>query len=332
MPADGTYAPQSPDLSSFLSSTTTPVQQQHPHQHHQQHHQPQTSTYTPRSPRLPDFTSPQSHTTAQRSSISSSSGYQVPPSPQQYQGFGDSRRNSSYLPPLPDLPPAHTFDPPRGQAQYTSPAYQAPTAPYSQAHSPQQNYSRQSYSLPQQALTYQPPPPQPLQPPHQQLHEQLHIKSETSDDTMTGRVKRERVAPAAGISEDVKPHLGASQGIEIKTKFPVARIKRIMQADEEVGKVAQVTPVAVSKALELFMISLVTKSASLARSTNSKRVTAVHLKKAIEADEQFDFLNDIVSKIADGPDAGQGKRTKEEEDGSDSDEKPKKKGRRKKGE
>lgn len=61
---------------------------------------------------------------------------------------------------------------------------------------------------------------------------------------MTGRVKRERVAPA-GISEDVKPHLGASQGIEIKTKFPVARIKRIMQADEEVGKVAQVTPVAV---------------------------------------------------------------------------------------
>ncbi|KFZ01351.1 hypothetical protein V501_10049 [Pseudogymnoascus sp. VKM F-4519 (FW-2642)] len=123
-----------------------------------------------------------------------------------------------------------------------------------------------------------------------------------------------------------------AQGIEIKTKFPVARIKRIMQADEEVGKVAQVTPVAVSKALELFMISLVTKSASLARSTNSKRVTAVHLKKAIEADEQFDFLNDIVSKIADGPDAGQGKRTKEEEDNSDSDEKPKKKGRRKKGE
>lgn len=34
-------------------------------------------------------------------------------------------------------------------------------------------------------------------------------------------------------------------GIEVKTKFPVARIKRIMQADEDVGKVAQVTPVAV---------------------------------------------------------------------------------------
>lgn len=34
-------------------------------------------------------------------------------------------------------------------------------------------------------------------------------------------------------------------GINVKTKFPVARIKRIMQADDDVGKVAQVTPVAV---------------------------------------------------------------------------------------
>ena len=38
---------------------------------------------------------------------------------------------------------------------------------------------------------------------------------------------------------------GVREGIEVRTKFPVARIKRIMQADEDVGKVAQVTPVAV---------------------------------------------------------------------------------------
>jgi hypothetical protein len=39
--------------------------------------------------------------------------------------------------------------------------------------------------------------------------------------------------------------VGPSLGIDIKTKFPVARIKRIMQADEDVGKVAQATPTAV---------------------------------------------------------------------------------------
>jgi Dr1-associated corepressor len=40
-------------------------------------------------------------------------------------------------------------------------------------------------------------------------------------------------------------------GVEVRTKFPVARIKRIMQADEDVGKVAQVTPIAVGKAPSL---------------------------------------------------------------------------------
>ena len=40
-----------------------------------------------------------------------------------------------------------------------------------------------------------------------------------------------------------------AHGIDVKTKFPVARIKRIMQADEDVGKVAQATPTAVCKYL-----------------------------------------------------------------------------------
>lgn len=89
--------------------------------------------------------------------------------------------------------------------------------------------------------------------------------------------------------------------------------------------------VLVAKALELFMISLVTKSADLARNGNSKRVTAQHLKKAIEADEQFDFLNDIISKVVEGPEAG-GKRVKDDDDSDDEEEKKprKSRGRKKK--
>lgn len=48
-----------------------------------------------------------------------------------------------------------------------------------------------------------------------------------------------------GEEQAKEKSLGPSCGIEVKTKFPVARIKRIMQADEDVGKVAQVTPIAV---------------------------------------------------------------------------------------
>ena len=150
-------------------------------------------------------------------------------------------------------------------------------------------------------------------------------------------------------------------GIDVKTKFPVARIKRIMQADEDVGKVAQVTPIAVcellhgpfpvafyllplqreisfvcssrlicfhriAKALELFMISLVTKAAQEAKERNSKRITATHLKQAVAKDEVLDFLADIIAKVPDN--AGR----KHDDDGSDHNEGKRKTGggRRKK--
>jgi hypothetical protein len=67
------------------------------------------------------------------------------------------------------------------------------------------------------------------------------------------------MAPARGKKvkeEDVEVENnapGVREGIEVRTKFPVARIKRIMQADEDVGKVAQVTPVAVCKSILTYL-------------------------------------------------------------------------------
>lgn len=69
--------------------------------------------------------------------------------------------------------------------------------------------------------------------------------------------------------------VGPSLGIDIKTKFPVARIKRIMQADEDVGKVAQATPTAVCELTTIlietscFLLILLT---SLFLSSQSTRV------------------------------------------------------------
>ncbi|CEJ04882.1 DR1-associated protein 1 (negative cofactor 2 alpha) [Rhizopus azygosporus] len=90
-----------------------------------------------------------------------------------------------------------------------------------------------------------------------------------------------------------------------KTKFPVARIKKIMQLDEDVGKVAQATPILISKALELFMQSLIDQACQESRSRQAKRLTVAHLKKAIENVEQFDFLKDIVANIPDPLEPGE---------------------------
>ncbi|KAJ2510071.1 hypothetical protein H4217_008046 [Coemansia sp. RSA 1939] len=89
-----------------------------------------------------------------------------------------------------------------------------------------------------------------------------------------------------------------------KTKFPVARIKKIMQMDEEVGKMAQATPILISKSLELFMQSIIDDVAKHARVCNARKISTTHLKRCIENTECYDFLKDIVETVADDGDGG----------------------------
>ncbi|KAH9840805.1 histone-fold-containing protein [Rhodofomes roseus] len=87
------------------------------------------------------------------------------------------------------------------------------------------------------------------------------------------------------------------------TKFPVARIKRIMQKDEEVGKVAQATPIVISKALELFLAMIIEEASNVTTERGAKRVEAYHLKHAVETVDVLDFLKEIVEAVPD-PSAG----------------------------
>jgi len=84
---------------------------------------------------------------------------------------------------------------------------------------------------------------------------------------------------------------GGGTGSGWKSRFPVARIKKIMQADEDVGKVAQVTPVAIctsprtvrvlmiiiAKALELFMDRIIKAVADETKARGARKVTPSHL-------------------------------------------------------
>ncbi|XP_036404486.1 dr1-associated corepressor [Megalops cyprinoides] len=82
-------------------------------------------------------------------------------------------------------------------------------------------------------------------------------------------------------------------------RFPPARIKKIMQTDEEIGKVAAPVPVIISRALELFLESLLTKACQVTQSRNAKTMTTSHLKQCIELEQQFDFLKDLVAAVPD---------------------------------
>lgn len=72
-----------------------------------------------------------------------------------------------------------------------------------------------------------------------------------------------------------------------------------MQTDEEIGKVAAAVPVIISRALELFLDSLLTKACHVTQSRNAKTMTTSHLKQCIELEQQFDFLKELVAAVPD---------------------------------
>ncbi|KAG7261685.1 hypothetical protein CRUP_023436 [Coryphaenoides rupestris] len=98
-------------------------------------------------------------------------------------------------------------------------------------------------------------------------------------------------------------------------RFPPARIKKIMQTDEEIGKVAAAVPVIIS--LELFLESLLTKACHVTQSRNAKTMTTSHLKQCIELEQQFDFLKDLVAAVPDMQGEGDGENHTESGTGPD---------------
>uniref|UniRef100_A0A8D8JJS7 Dr1-associated corepressor n=1 Tax=Culex pipiens TaxID=7175 RepID=A0A8D8JJS7_CULPI len=82
-------------------------------------------------------------------------------------------------------------------------------------------------------------------------------------------------------------------------RFPAGRIKKIMQTDEEVGKVAQAVPVIISRTLELFVESLLTKTLRITNARNAKTLSPSHMKQCIISESRFDFLRDLVKNIPD---------------------------------
>ncbi len=266
---DTSYAPKSPDLSSFYSSGPTDP--------------------------APQLQSPSNH------------GYLQPPS------FGYTP-GSSYTPPgvnfnqssVPDnryQPPIYNQEPQLHQHQHLQ-QHEQHEQPYQQ-HDPFDSSFPPPYGQPFGDQGFQAAPSSFADPyPPQSIPQAVKAEPE-AESSMPPRRSAAAAEPAPPPEMMYSP---------VKTKFPTARIKRIMQADEEVGKVAQQTPIAVGKALELFMVQLVQKSADVAKDKGSKRVTAAMLKQVVETDDQWDFLRDIVGRVENDKESSKQPKPKPESD------------------
>ena len=88
---------------------------------------------------------------------------------------------------------------------------------------------------------------------------------------------------------------------KFNSRFPSARIKKIMQSDDDIGKVSAPVPLVVSRAVEVFLESLLSKAQEqLEKSrTASRTLSPSHLKRCIETEPKFDFLRALVQHVPD---------------------------------
>lgn len=86
-----------------------------------------------------------------------------------------------------------------------------------------------------------------------------------------------------------------------------------MQLDDEVGKVSTLAPMLISKALELFLQSIIDDTCVFVKQNNDKRLSNKHLLLAAQKNSQYDFLLDIIknhSSTADNTTTSKSKSTK----------------------
>jgi hypothetical protein len=72
-----------------------------------------------------------------------------------------------------------------------------------------------------------------------------------------------------------------------------------MQSDEEVGKIGSSVPFIMSKALEMFLESLLKEASEITKSRSARTLTTTHLKIAINDNDKFQLLRNLISTLSD---------------------------------
>ncbi|RLN04640.1 hypothetical protein C2845_PM13G06100 [Panicum miliaceum] len=86
----------------------------------------------------------------------------------------------------------------------------------------------------------------------------------------------------------------AEQATDLKVhNLPLARIKKIMKADEDVKMIAAEVPVVFAKACEMFILELTLRAWLHAEGTKRRTLQRSDVAAAIIANEFFDFLMDV---------------------------------------
>lgn len=99
---------------------------------------------------------------------------------------------------------------------------------------------------------------------------------------------------------------GESRTRKYEPFFPVVhpphtqtKIKKIIQENQEIGKLSNLVPPLIEKSLQFFLIDLVKKSEEVAAEHGVNKLTPAILKHALLGLDSYDFMKDALDDVDD---------------------------------
>ena len=109
-------------------------------------------------------------------------------------------------------------------------------------------------------------------------------------DTKDGSVSPPQPADKDGKTRDNEDIVDLRDLVDL----PLARVKRIMKADGDVKLISQEAVILVTKATELMIEHLAKEAHKNSNGSQRKTIQYQDLASAVDALEEFDFLQDII--------------------------------------
>ncbi|CAA94762.1 Transcription factor CBF/NF-Y/archaeal histone domain-containing protein [Caenorhabditis elegans] len=81
-------------------------------------------------------------------------------------------------------------------------------------------------------------------------------------------------------------------------KIQPTRIKKVMQSDEDIGRMVQSVPVSIGRAMEHFAEKFLQAAAEATQFTSSKTLNPQHMKQAVLNTPHFSFLESVFKDVA----------------------------------
>jgi nuclear transcription factor Y, gamma len=134
----------------------------------------------------------------------------------------------------------------------------------------------------------------------------FHTASASAFSSYLSRVQLQEISHRQQKQQELQKKLGtfwAKQNEEVQKTvdfksngLPLARIKKIMKAEEGVSMISAEAPILFAKACEMFIMELATRSWANTEVNKRKTLQKSDIASAVSSNEVFDFLVDIVPR------------------------------------